>query len=134
MIGKARTAWVVSTATVALVFLAASVPRAQAQQQVCCQYSQGNEITCQTETCTDTAVVGTCEVYSYGTGFWYNVLFKNCCGTPLPDFYNTNQICYIGGYLARGKPLQTQLTKLIWVQDCRGRYVLLRVPIDTYSA
>ncbi len=136
MISKAITAWLISTVTVALAFLVAGVPRAQGQiyVQACCQGTFPINMWCTMPGCSGKIVTYGCDVYGYGSGYWYNSETVYCCTAQASTFVNTDRMCWIGGEGIQGELERAQLTERVWVRDCRGRYALLTVPVRAYPA
>ncbi len=123
MINTRGRCWAVCITAVTLVFVAAGARVAQGQSGVCCPNTQGIPIKCDSPGCQGNVQIVECASGGY-EGTMYQSVIVYCCTSPLSTLINPSGPCNTGA------PVRPALSaQLIWVRNCRGRYVLLKLPV-----
>lgn len=125
MIGKVSKTWIISSAAIAI--LAAGVPCVLGQTTCCMQLKQVTE-TCKSSGCSSQTTVTQCDSVGVGgQGSNFHVHTYMCCLQAMSALYEPSGVCTQTGPVSANARPNAPRVETLWVRNCAGRYVLLRV-------
>ena len=132
MIGEKTKMLAALVAAAAALALAGGSRMAFGQSGVCCNNTVSQPITCQGPGCSEGVSIVICQNEGYGDGSLYQSVVEYCCSSPATTLVNPSGVCQGGGDVAsRQQSLASGEVLRVWVRNCHGRYVLLRLPVAT---
>ncbi len=101
------------------------VPHARGQG-ICCVNTQDVTITCYGPGCKQVTTIVQCSG-GYGSGQFYQSKKYTCCGSDITSLVNPSGHCQA----SPTRRTSALATRRVFVRDCSGRYVLVRVATES---